>query len=127
MPGSESADDGLRLDGCLITAVCHCAPPDNKPKPDEVENCSPFLRETLEKTPWKVVMCLGHLAYVNVGRSLSVQLPKFGHGIETKLEDGRAVLASYHPSQQNTFTGRLTEPMFDSIFTRARILLQSLG
>lgn len=124
-PTWKRADDGLVLDGCLITAVCRCAPPDNKPSIDEISNCSPFLRETFSRTPWRVALCLGRLAWKESGRILG-RLPKFGHGVELKLQDGRVALASYHPSQQNTFTGKLTEVMLDRVLSRARQLLQEL-
>jgi uracil-DNA glycosylase family 4 len=120
----SSADDGLTLDGCLITAICHCAPPDNKPTPQEIDNCSPFLIESIDETPWRVLVCLGGMSWNRVGRIIGApRLPKFGHGVESLRSDGRIVIASYHPSQQNTFTGKLTEPMLDAIFQRARGLL----
>lgn len=124
-PTFERADDGLVLHDCLITAVCRCAPPDNKPLPQEVENCSDFLAETIDDTPWRVGVALGGLAWSNLGKRLGVRLPKFGHGVEAEHE-GRLLIASYHPSQQNTFTGKLTEPMFDMIFARAREAIERL-
>ncbi|MDQ2985899.1 MAG: uracil-DNA glycosylase [Armatimonadota bacterium] len=118
-PTYERASDGLLLDNCLITAVCRCAPPDNKPLPDEIDNCSEFLRETISTTPWNVAVALGGLAWKNLAKQVDAQLPKFGHGVEA-VHRGKLLVASYHPSQQNTFTRKLTEPMLDAIFERAR-------
>jgi len=91
--------------------------------PDEIANCRGFLDETMQATPWKVVVCLGGLAWQQMSKALQLKLPKFGHGMESRLQDGRVLMASFHPSQQNTFTGKLTEPMFDSVFSRVRSLL----
>lgn len=107
-PTSEAIGDGLKLHGVLITAVCHCAPPDNKPLPSEILSCRGFLEETLQSRPWRGILCLGGLAWAETGRVLGVKLPKFGHGVAFQ-----GVVGSYHPSQQNTFTGRLTEAMLD--------------
>lgn len=126
---SESRTDGLELSDCAITAVCQCAPPDNKPTVQEVARCRPFLTTTIEILPVKVFVALGQLAWralVDYGMSqsmLSGKRPAFGHGAEIELSDDRIAIGSYHPSQQNTFTGRLTEKMFDEIFDRARQLL----
>nr|MBA3727014.1 uracil-DNA glycosylase [Armatimonadota bacterium] len=122
-PDGLSADDGLELNNALITAICRCAPPANKPMPDEIANCSPFLQETIEHAPWRVLVCLGGIAWGQVRRQLSQPLAKFGHGVESELADGRIAIACYHPSQQNTFTGRLTQEMLDRLFARARKLL----
>lgn len=121
---STHRDDGLRLSGAYITAVVHCAPPGNKPAPEERDNCLPYLeRELRLLTRARVIVALGSFAYDGVARAVGLKgRPPFGHGVETSLADGRTVLCSYHPSQQNTFTRRLTEDMFDAIFVRARAL-----
>ncbi len=109
---SESKSDGLELKGVVITAVCHCAPPDNKPTREEIQNCGDYLGELLRSRHWEGILCLGGLAWAEVARTLEVRLPPFGHGQTAEIQ-GAKVVASYHPSQQNTFTGRLTETMFD--------------
>ena len=115
-PNSTNAEDGLLLEGVLITAVCHCAPPDNKPLPEEIKTCSPFLHELLGSRSWRAILCLGSLAWDRTHRELGCKAPKFAHGTESRVEShGQVVtiVGSYHPSQQNTFTGRLTESMLD--------------
>jgi uracil-DNA glycosylase family 4 len=123
-PTSTHRDDGLQLAGAYVAAVVRCAPPGNRPLPDERANCLPYLeREMALLTQLRVMVCLG--AYALEGLSLALGLrprPKFGHGAEHRLPDSRTVLCSFHPSQQNTFTGKLTEPMLDAVFTRAREL-----
>jgi len=112
-PYSDSADDGMTLRGALIAATCHCAPPDNKPTPEEIANCSGYLRRLLPERDWVSILCLGSIAWNHVHRLLGVTPPKFGHGVESLVGTVR-IVGSYHPSQQNTFTGKLTEPMLDS-------------
>lgn len=109
---SLTAEDGLMLKEVLITAVCHCAPPDNKPLPSEVQACSGYLVELLASKQWKSILCLGSLAWNQLFRVLKMSpIPKFGHGIV--VLGAPKIVGSYHPSQQNTFTGRLTAPMLD--------------
>jgi uracil-DNA glycosylase family 4 len=128
---SSHRDDGLQLRDCAIAAVCHCAPPDNKPTTGEIMNCRTWLEQTLDLLPARVYLALGHIAWralVDQTRRrgwLLGRLPRFAHGHEVALAEGRWLLGSYHPSQQNTFTGRLTEPMFDQVFAAVRRLLES--
>ncbi len=119
--------DGLKLQGCYIATAIRCAPPGNKPTPDELLRCGGFLREEIMLLPEvKVFLALGRIALHALWRQLPPEslpfrkLPPFSHGSEFRLRDGRLVFCSYHPSQQNTFTGVLTEPQFDWIFERAR-------
>lgn len=117
-PSSTSTGDGLTLSGVLITAVAHCAPPANKLEPGEISNCRSYLEQTLRLRDWKSILCLGSLAWIQVHRVFGQTAPKFGHGHSSALSRGAPesilCVASYHPSQQNTFTGKLTEPMLDS-------------
>jgi len=112
-PSSAHSKDGLELTGALIAAVCHCAPPDNKPTPEEIRFCSSYLTELLESRSWKAVLCLGSISWNQVHRLLGAKAPKFGHGVTNSVHEIR-IVGSYHPSQQNTFTGKLTEEMLDS-------------
>jgi uracil-DNA glycosylase family 4 len=121
-PTSVRRDDGLVLSGVWITAPVRCAPPANKPAPDEITRCRPFLQRELAALgeQVQVIVCLGAIAYAAACRELGVRpRPRFGHGVEVPTRAGPTVLCSFHPSQQNTFTGRLTEPMLDAVFTRA--------
>jgi uracil-DNA glycosylase family 4 len=132
-PHSIDRSDGLRLIDCYMTASIHCAPPDNKPLPTEYINCRPYLLEELGALKSvRVVVPLGLIAFKNyfaarkqMGWTNPAPLPLFGHGREAALPDGVTVVSSYHPSQQNTQTGKLTEAMLDAIFSRARTLLES--
>lgn len=114
LPRAESIADGLELTGVLISATCHCAPPDNKPAPDEIGNCRAYLTELLESRQWEAILCLGGIAWNQVLRALGERPHPFGHGVEQVTQSGIRAVGSYHPSQQNTFTGRLTEPMLDA-------------
>lgn len=120
-PTSVGADDGLVLTGAWVTSAVKCAPPDNKPLPEERDTCRPYLqRELTLLRSLRVVVCLGGFAYEAACSELGVRpRPKFGHGVEVLAPNGWTLLCSYHPSQQNTFTGRLTEPMLDAVFARA--------
>ena len=119
--------DGLELHDAYISAAVRCAPPQNKPTPTERTTCLPFLRRELALLDRVgVILCLGQFAYQVVASELGIRpRPRFGHGVEVLSPDGRVVLCSYHPSQQNTFTGTLTEPMFDAVFARARTLVDA--
>ena len=121
---STHRDDGLRLTGAYVTAAVRCAPPGNQPAPEERANCEPYLRQELRLlTRVRVIVTLGSFAYTALAQLSGLRpRPRFGHGVEALLPDGRVLLCSYHPSQQNTFTGKLTEEMFDAIFRRAREL-----
>jgi uracil-DNA glycosylase family 4 len=122
-PSSDRPGDGLRLEGAFVAAAVRCAPPGNKPLPQELENCLPYAAEELELLRPAVVVCLGSFAWAAACRLLGVKpRPRFGHGAEHLPEQGPVLLGSYHPSQQNTFTGKLTEEMIDAVFGRAREL-----
>jgi uracil-DNA glycosylase len=123
-PESVSRDDGLTLTDCWVTAAVRCAPPANRPSPSERDNCLPWLVDELALLARaRVIVCLGGFAWDCAMRVLDAPRPraKFGHGAELELP-GLTVLGCYHVSQQNTFTGRLTEPMLDAVFARAREL-----
>jgi uracil-DNA glycosylase family 4 len=128
-PGSARRDDGLRLKDAYITAVVRCAPPANRPSPDERENCLPYLeRELVLLERCRTIVALGAFAWDgalralrSLGRPTPRPRPRFGHEAEAHIGEW-TLLGCYHPSQQNTFTGRLTEPMLDGVFARAREL-----
>jgi uracil-DNA glycosylase len=125
-----SRDDGLTLHDLFITAAGRCAPPDNKPKPEELRTCRPWLEAELKFLPnLRVILGIGkigHEAWLEVC-GLRKSAFEFGHGLEHKLPDGRVLLDSYHVSRQNTQTGRLTTEMFDTILERAKILAEVTG
>lgn len=121
---SHGREDGLALSNAWVTAAVKCAPPGNKPETSERDSCRPFLqREFALLRNAKVVVCLGGFAYEAACSEFGVRpRPKFGHLVEASTDSGLTLLCSFHPSQQNTFTGRLTEPMLDAVFTRALVL-----
>jgi uracil-DNA glycosylase family 4 len=131
-PTSVDRDDGLRLRDAYITATIRCAPPFNKPSLDELTRCEPYLLEELRLLDRvRVVVGLGRIgwqAYLRTRRRLGLprptRTPRFGHATATEFGDGVTLLASYHPSQQNTFTGKLTRPMLRRVFHQARTLLE---
>jgi uracil-DNA glycosylase family 4 len=124
-PTSVARDDGLRLDGVRITAPVRCAPPANRPTTTERDACAPFFEAELTLVPWRAAVVLGGFAWdallrhTGVEGSTTTPRPTFSHGAEVRSRDGRPILASYHVSQQNTFTGRLTPDMLDDVLRRA--------
>jgi uracil-DNA glycosylase family 4 len=125
-PTATHRGDGLALNDLYLTASGRCAPPANKPTPAELDDCQPFLERELEILKPQVIVCLGSIAFARVMRIYSIRNPawKFGHGALYQMENGPYVLCSYHPSQQNTQTGRLTAAMFDEIWIKAKSLLR---
>jgi uracil-DNA glycosylase family 4 len=131
IPTSNHRDDGQRLINAYITAALHCAPPLNKPTTEELSNCQPYLLRELELLKnVRVVVALGKIAfdaYVaacgRLGTGLPKPRPKFGHRAAYMLDNGVVLIGSYHPSQQNTFTGKLTREMFEGVFAEARRVL----
>ena len=124
-PTSTGRDDGLRLTGPWITAPVRCAPPANKPTIEERDTCRSCLDRELALLDARVFVPLGAFGYQVLCGILGVRpRPPFAHGVEVELVDGRWILGSYHVSQQNTFTGKLTEPMLDAVFLRARELAE---
>jgi uracil-DNA glycosylase family 4 len=132
-PGSVSRDDGTQLVDCAVSAVARCAPPDNRPSRTELARCRPFLDAEWELfTHCEVILALGGLAWKETvamfrrhGALGARRAPAFAHGAQLPATDrAPALLASYHVSQQNTFTGRLTEPMLDAVLHRARVLIE---
>ena len=128
-PTSDHRDDGLTLTGAWITAPVRCAPPANKPTPEERDTCRPWLERELALLPsLDVFVVLGQFAYQAMADHLQLKpRPKFAHGTEVRAPAGRTILCSYHVSQQNTFTGKLTEKMFDEVLQRARALAAAGG
>lgn len=133
-PTSTDAHDGLRLTDAFMTAAVRCAPPGNKPRPDELANCLPHLEAELEQLPRvRVIVALGRIAYDTAWRLLArrnramPRKPPFAHGRLVRIEGGPVLIASYHPSQQNTFTGKLTAAMLARVFRTARRELDRPG
>ncbi|HET9908029.1 MAG TPA: uracil-DNA glycosylase [Anaerolineales bacterium] len=126
-PTAVSRADGLVLNDLYIVASARCVPPDNKPTPEELSNCQPYLERDLQILKPKVIVCLGRIAFERILKMFSVRNSswKFGHGATYRMDDGVWILCSYHPSQQNTLTGKLTVTMFDEIWAKARDLLQA--
>lgn len=128
-PESIDRRDGLELTGAWITAPVRCAPPANKPTIEERDTCRPFLERELALLPnARVFLALGGFAYQGLTSFLGVRpRPAFGHGVQVEVPDGRTILGSYHVSQQNTFTGKLTPAMLDDVLGAARSLLGENG
>lgn len=133
-PASTHKDDGLKLTGAFITCAVKCAPPGNKPLPTEIANCLPYLISELRMlNKARVYLALGKIGFdaswdiLKTTGQASGPRPAFKHNSAVELASGRWLLASFHPSQQNTFTGKLTEPMFDAVFKQARTLLDKYG
>jgi len=128
-PDATSRDDGLTLNDMYITASGRCAPPGNKPTSEELNNCQPYLEREIEFLLPKVIVVLGRVAFERILRIYSTPMSgkKFAHGAVYKLDDGPWLLCSYHPSQQNTLTGKLTVEMFDAVWQRAGQLLEDIS
>ena len=126
-PDSTNRDDGLTLHDLFITASGRCAPPGNKPTNEELDNCQPYLEHEIELLKPKVIVVLGRIAFERILRIYSLRNSKwkFAHGVLYQLTDGTWLLCSYHPSQQNTLTGKLTVKMFDEIWKKAKELISN--
>jgi len=132
-PTSAARDDGLQLIDCYITATARCAPPQNRLLPEEIRNCRPYLLKELQLLKdVRVIVALGKVGFDAVFNSFRTlewtsmpKRPAFGHGNEYSLNERQTLIASFHPSQQNTFTGKLTEEMFDAVFRRAKDVINS--
>jgi len=134
IPTSRHPDDGLKLRDAFIAAAVRCAPPDNKPTPEEIVRCLPHLEAELSALPRiRVVVALGKIgfdAYLRLLKSRGLDLrpqPAFGHALGHELPNGQMLIGCYHPSRQNTNTGKLTAPMMDDVFRRARRALAAAG
>jgi uracil-DNA glycosylase len=133
-PLSAQRGDGLTLHDCFITQVLHCVPPENKPARQEIDRCQSYMLTELRLLPnVRVIVPLGKIAFDTILRAyralampFPTPLPRFGHGVLSTLPNGLVLLPSYHPSQQNTQTGRLTQPMWYSVFATARAVLDAM-
>ena len=125
-PSAESRSDGLILKDVYIVAAARCAPPANKPTPEELNSCQPYLERDIQILQPRVIVCLGRVAFERILRIYSARKLgfKFAHGASCQLESREWILCSYHPSQQNTLTGKLTVKMFDEIWKKARKLVE---
>jgi uracil-DNA glycosylase family 4 len=131
-PTSRDRADGLALAGAWVSSAVRCAPPENKPTPDERDACLPFLLREIRALPeLRAIVCLGGFgwdaalrALRGLGHPVPAPAPRFGHGAEVRIEGGPTLIGSYHPSQQNTFTGRLTPAMLDDVFAAARRIVE---
>lgn len=123
---AESRSDGLILKDLYITSSGRCAPPDNKPSPEELNNCQPYLEREIRIIKPQVIVCLGRIAFERILKIYSIHNSawKFGHGACYQLPTDNWILCSYHPSQQNTLTGKLTVKMFDEIWKKAKELIR---
>ncbi len=119
---AESRGDGLVLRDMYITASGRCVPPDNKPTTQELDNCQPFLEREIQIIQPKVIVCLGKIAFDRILKIFALRGLNFTHGAAYQVQNGIQILCSYHPSQQNTSTGKLTEKMFDAIWAKAKKL-----
>jgi uracil-DNA glycosylase family 4 len=132
-PAARTRDDGLTLTDCYITAAARCAPPENRPTADELKRCRPYLQQELTLlTRVRIVLALGKIGWESWLRAAGwwtrlspPSRPSFSHGAESILPDGTVLVASFHPSRQNTNTGRLTRPMWYGVFDRIRTILAS--
>lgn len=124
-PNSVSRDDGLVLKNLYTAPICRCVPPDNKPKPQEIANCKPYMESEFELIRPKVVVALGRVAFDGILRILSIRDPSitFAHNAVYQIPQGKYLVGSYHPSRQNTQTGRLTVEMFDQVWRTVRDVL----
>ncbi len=133
-PVSQRPGDGLRLRGTWLSNAARCVPPDNRPAPAELGRCAPFLAREVALVRPRVILALGAVAWASAlavlageGHPTPRPRPRFAHGAELRLPGAPTLLGSYHVSQQNTRTGRLTAPMFDAVLARAATLLARPG